>query len=109
MSPRLLRAARAVPCRGRDGRCYHAKSAPLPAVLMSGTLNATTLHRAMVSYLEALRAHRREIDSLNVYPVPDGDTGTNLVLTQEAVVSSLPSSAARANLRDLGSAISGAS
>ena len=31
--------------------------------------------------LEALRAHQREIDELNVYPVPDGDTGTNLVLT----------------------------
>ncbi|MBM2617552.1 DAK2 domain-containing protein [Actinoplanes sp. LDG1-06] len=29
----------------------------------------------------ALRAHQREIDELNVYPVPDGDTGTNLVLT----------------------------
>ena len=28
-----------------------------------------------------LRAHREEIDSLNVYPVPDQDTGTNLYLT----------------------------
>jgi hypothetical protein len=25
-----------------------------------------------------LRRHQREIDELNVYPVPDGDTGTNL-------------------------------
>jgi dihydroxyacetone kinase-like predicted kinase len=31
--------------------------------------------------LEALRRHQVEIDQLNVYPVPDGDTGTNLVLT----------------------------
>ena len=29
----------------------------------------------------ALRRHQAEIDELNVYPVPDGDTGTNLVLT----------------------------
>ena len=29
----------------------------------------------------ALRRHQREIDELNVFPVPDGDTGTNLVLT----------------------------
>lgn len=31
--------------------------------------------------LDALRRHQIEIDELNVYPVPDGDTGTNLVLT----------------------------
>jgi DAK2 domain fusion protein YloV len=40
-------------------------------------------------YAEALRTHREEIDSLNVYPVPDGDTGTNMLLTQAAVVAAL--------------------
>ena len=34
--------------------------------------------------VEALAAARGEIDALNVYPVPDGDTGTNLFLTFEA-------------------------
>ena len=34
--------------------------------------------------LEALGVAREEIDALNVYPVPDGDTGTNLYLTFEA-------------------------
>ncbi len=34
--------------------------------------------------LERLGAARGEIDALNVYPVPDGDTGTNLFLTFEA-------------------------
>ena len=29
----------------------------------------------------SLDASRRRIDDLNVYPVPDGDTGTNLTLT----------------------------
>ena len=29
----------------------------------------------------ALEASRQRIDDLNVYPVPDGDTGTNLTLT----------------------------
>ena len=28
-----------------------------------------------------LSAHRDHINSLNVFPVPDGDTGTNMVLT----------------------------
>jgi uncharacterized protein len=31
--------------------------------------------------VDALAGHREEIDALNVYPVPDGDTGTNLYLT----------------------------
>ncbi len=34
--------------------------------------------------LAALADAREEIDALNVYPVPDGDTGTNLFLTFEA-------------------------
>jgi uncharacterized protein len=34
--------------------------------------------------VSALGTAREEIDALNVYPVPDGDTGTNLFLTYEA-------------------------
>src|SRR5919198_2146745 len=63
--------------------------APLPAVLMQetrGVLDAATFRRAMSLFLDSLRKHRHELNSLNVYPVPDGDTGTNLLLTQEAVV-----------------------
>ncbi|WIM95497.1 DAK2 domain-containing protein [Actinoplanes oblitus] len=60
---------------------------------MLETLDAAAVHRWCDGGLEALRAHQREIDDLNVYPVPDGDTGTNLVLTlaaaQEAVESAL--------------------
>ena len=33
---------------------------------------------------EALSRAREEIDALNVYPVPDGDTGTNMFLTMSA-------------------------
>lgn len=33
---------------------------------------------------EALSAHRDEIDDLNVFPIPDGDTGTNLALTMRS-------------------------
>jgi len=45
------------------------------------TLDAAAVRRWCGGGLVALRAHQREIDELNVYPVPDGDTGTNLVLT----------------------------
>jgi hypothetical protein len=37
----------------------------------------------------AIEANRRRIDDLNVYPVPDGDTGTNLTLTVRAVSEAL--------------------
>ncbi len=33
----------------------------------------------------SIEAHRHRIDDLNVYPVPDGDTGTNLTLTVRAI------------------------
>src|SRR5229473_7639847 len=46
--------------------------------------------RTVVSrYRDALRAHQEELNRLNVYPVPDGDTGTNMALTLESVVGEL--------------------
>jgi DAK2 domain fusion protein YloV len=39
--------------------------------------------------LAAIEAARGGIDDLNVYPVPDGDTGTNLALTVQAIVTAL--------------------
>ena len=42
--------------------------------------------------LASLERNRRRIDDLNVYPVPDGDTGTNLTLTVRAVVEELDKS-----------------
>jgi hypothetical protein len=44
-------------------------------------LDPAAVRRWCAAGLASLRAHRREIDDLNVYPVPDGDTGTNLVET----------------------------
>ncbi len=40
-------------------------------------------------YRDALRLHQTDINRLNVYPVPDGDTGTNMALTLESVVAEL--------------------
>ena len=46
------------------------------------------------SALSSLEASRARIDDLNVYPVPDGDTGTNLTLTVRAVADALEESEA---------------
>ncbi len=43
----------------------------------------------MRSFGEALTAHRETVNRLNVYPVPDGDTGTNMGLTVASVVAEL--------------------
>jgi uncharacterized protein len=48
------------------------------------TFDLPTIVRFAKIALEALGAAREEIDALNVYPVPDGDTGTNLFLTLES-------------------------
>ena len=52
-------------------------------------LTAADLVAAVTAYRDALRAHQEPINRLNVYPVPDGDTGTNMALTLESVVREL--------------------
>jgi uncharacterized protein len=53
------------------------------------TLGADDLRAVMGGYRDALRMHQADINRLNVYPVPDGDTGTNMALTLETVVAEL--------------------
>ena len=52
-------------------------------------LGADDLKAVLHRYRDALRAHQESINRLNVYPVPDGDTGTNMALTVESVVTEL--------------------
>ena len=47
-------------------------------------LDLVVIRRFADLVADALGAHREEIDQLNVYPVPDADTGTNLYLTAAA-------------------------
>ena len=49
-------------------------------------LNADRLKRVISRYSEQLAHHREALNRLNVYPVPDGDTGTNMSLTVQSVV-----------------------
>lgn len=52
-------------------------------------MDAATVRRWCSAAVDALGAHRDEIDRLNVYPVPDGDTGTNMLLTLRAMIEAL--------------------
>jgi dihydroxyacetone kinase-like predicted kinase len=49
-------------------------------------IDAEILRSVLTSFRDALAAHRGTINDLNVYPVPDGDTGTNMALTMASVV-----------------------
>src|SRR6516162_1021061 len=60
-----------------------------PASPAAQALHAEDLLAVMGGYRDALRLHQADINRLNVYPVPDGDTGTNMALTLEAVVTEL--------------------
>jgi dihydroxyacetone kinase-like predicted kinase len=53
-----------------------------------GSLRGELVARARGA-LGAIEAARQRIDDLNVYPVPDGDTGTNLTLSVRAIVEAL--------------------
>lgn len=55
-----------------------------PAVLTR--LDAVAARRWAVVARAAFASRRAEIDALNVFPVPDGDTGTNLYLTFDAAL-----------------------
>jgi DAK2 domain fusion protein YloV len=52
-------------------------------------LGAADVRAVVLGFRDALRAHQESINRLNVYPVPDGDTGTNMALTLESVVSEI--------------------
>ena len=52
-------------------------------------LGADEIRRTVVTFRDAMRAHAPGINRLNVYPVPDGDTGTNMARTLDAVVAEL--------------------
>jgi uncharacterized protein len=52
-------------------------------------LDGHRLRRALVAACDYTEAKRRELNRINVFPVPDGDTGTNLALTVRAVADHL--------------------
>ncbi len=47
------------------------------------------LRNTVIAFRDAMKAHAPGINRLNVYPVPDGDTGTNMARTLDAVVAEL--------------------
>ena len=56
---------------------------------MMHTIDAATFQRMVIHASAALNAQKQPINDLNVFPVPDGDTGTNMGLTMAAAATEL--------------------
>ncbi len=69
-------------------------------------LGARDVAQVMVDFDRALERHRETINRLNVYPVPDGDTGTNMHLTLESVCRELEALADKGDMEATCKAIS---
>jgi hypothetical protein len=54
-----------------------------------GYLDGPRLRRSLVAACEYAQHQRAELNRINVFPVPDGDTGTNLALTVRAIADHL--------------------
>jgi uncharacterized protein len=52
-------------------------------------LDGARLRRALLAACDHARVSRAELNRINVFPVPDGDTGTNLALTVTSVADAL--------------------
>ena len=56
---------------------------------MQKTVNSTEFRKMVTSGARMLEINRAKVDALNVFPVPDGDTGTNMSLTMQSAVKEL--------------------
>jgi len=59
-------------------------------------LDGPRLRRSLLAACDYIQQQRRELNRINVFPVPDGDTGTNLSLTVQAIADHLRNNQERA-------------
>ena len=56
---------------------------------MRQTINGAELRRMIISAAAAIELNKQALNDLNVFPVPDGDTGTNMSMTINAAAADL--------------------
>ena len=56
---------------------------------MRQTIDGAVLRRMIISAAASIEIHKQQINELNVFPVPDGDTGTNMSMTINTAVADL--------------------
>lgn len=58
-------------------------------IFMKYTIDGLVFKDMIIAAAQSIDAHKQVINELNVFPVPDGDTGTNMSLTMNAAVNEL--------------------
>ncbi len=56
---------------------------------MRQTINGADFRRLAISAAASVEIHKQQLNDLNVFPVPDGDTGTNMSMTINAAAADL--------------------
>ncbi len=56
---------------------------------MKQTINGSDLRRLIISAAASIEINKQKLNELNVFPVPDGDTGTNMSMTINAAAADL--------------------
>ena len=56
---------------------------------MKQTINGSDLRRLIISAAANIEIHKQALNELNVFPVPDGDTGTNMAMTINSAAADL--------------------
>ena len=56
---------------------------------MKQTINGAQLRMLILNAAASIEIHKQKLNELNVFPVPDGDTGTNMALTMQAAAQDL--------------------
>ena len=72
-----------------ETRKGHVLFTSLNSVAAMELFGADEVRQTVVTFRDAMKAHAPGINRMNVYPVPDGDTGTNMARTLDAVVAEL--------------------
>src|SRR5512132_1791331 len=73
--------------------------------LRKKSINGQSMKRLVEAGMIWLRTNQQTVNALNVFPVPDGDTGTNMVLTMQSAWNEIKDSGYR-NISDMAAAVS---
>ena len=73
--------------------------------LRKQSINGQSMKRLVEAGMIWLRTNQQTVNTLNVFPVPDGDTGTNMVLTMQSAWSEIKDLGQR-NISEMAAAVS---
>ena len=68
---------------------------------MSNTIDGKQFAKMLIGGISSLSQHAQEVNDLNVFPVPDGDTGTNMMKTLEGGISEISAKEENGSVADV--------